>query len=69
MKVFIILAKYPLLTARKQCQLEFVKECLIKKDISNFVTNRNNKYRNKKILLNQYALKNNINDLPLYFPG
>lgn len=27
-KVFIILAKYPLLTARKQCQLEFAKNCL-----------------------------------------
>jgi hypothetical protein len=69
MKVFIILAKYPLLTARKQCQLEFAKDCLIKKDISNFIINRNNKYKNKKILLDQYALKNSINDLPIYFPG
>jgi LAGLIDADG endonuclease/Cytochrome C and Quinol oxidase polypeptide I len=69
MKVFIILAKYPLLTARKQCQLEFAKDCLINKDISNFIINRNNKYNNKKILLDQYALKNSINDVPLYFPG
>jgi len=69
MKVFIILAKYPLLTVRKQCQLEFAKDCLLRKDISNFIINRNNKYKNKKILLDQYALKNNISDLPFYFPG
>ncbi|KAG0122981.1 hypothetical protein HOY82DRAFT_588356 [Tuber indicum] len=50
-KVFAVLAKYPLLTARKQCQLEFAKNCLLKKDIDNFLTNRNNKYNNKKLLL------------------
>jgi hypothetical protein len=69
MKIFVVLAKYPLLTVRKQCQLEFAKDCLLRKDISNFIINRNNKYNNKKELLEYYALKNNINDLPLYFPG
>jgi len=69
MKVFIILGKYPLLTVRKQCQLEFAQFCLLRNDIFNFITNRNNKYNKKKILLDQYALKNNISDLPFYFPG
>ena len=50
-KVFVILAKYPLLTARKQCQLEFVKNCLLKKDMENFLINRKNKYNKKKSLL------------------
>jgi hypothetical protein len=42
--VFIILAKYPLLTARKQCRLDFAKNCLFKKDIKKNLENRNNKY-------------------------
>jgi cytochrome c oxidase subunit 1 len=50
-KVFVILAKYPLLTARKQCQLEFVKNCLLEKDMDNFLVNRNDKYSQKKALL------------------
>lgn len=50
-KVFIILARYPLLTARKQCQLDFVKNCLLEKDLENFLVNRNAKYSNKKALL------------------
>ena len=62
-KVFAVLAKYPLLTARKQSQLEFVKNCLLKKDINNFFINRNNKYQNKKILLEDFATR----ELPSYF--
>ena len=63
-KIFLILAKYPLLTARKQCQLDFVKDCLLEKDIKNFLVNRNNKYNNKKTYLLNYE---NINKLPSYF--
>jgi len=63
----VILAKYPLLTARKQCQLEFVKNCLLEKDIVNFIENRNNKYIDKHILLENYALQENLVKLPLYF--
>ena len=62
-KVFVVLAKYPLLTARKQSQLEFVKNSLLEKDISNFIINRNNKYKNKKVLLEDLSRK----ELPLYF--
>lgn len=64
-KVFVILAKYPLLTARKQCQLEFAKNCLLEKDMVNFLVNRNNKYSSKKTLLDNFAKKDK---LPLYFP-
>lgn len=63
-KVFAVLAKYPLLTARKQSQLEFAKNCLLKKDINNFIVNRNNKYNNKYTLLQDLSNK----PLPLYFP-
>jgi hypothetical protein len=47
-KIFIILAKYPLLTVRKQCQLEFAKDCILRKDTTNFFKDRDNKYKNKK---------------------
>jgi hypothetical protein len=63
-KVFAVLAKYPLLTARKQCQLEFAKNCLLEKDINNFIVNRKNKYNNKKELLQDLSRK----ELPSYFP-
>lgn len=63
-KIFAVLAKYPLLTARKQCQLEFAKNCLLKKNIDNFLINRDNMYNNKKFILeNLSCLKN----LPVYF--
>jgi hypothetical protein len=62
-KVFVILAKYPLLTARKQSQLEFVKSCLLKKDIAKFLVKRNQKYNNKKILLTELSKQTK----PLYF--
>ena len=63
-KVFALLAKYPLLTARKQCQLDFAKNCLLSKDIANFIDNRNNKYANKEILLKDLAKQKK---LPVYF--
>jgi hypothetical protein len=63
-KVFAILAKYPLLTARKQCQLDFAKNCLLEKDIGNFLINRKNKYSKKKTLLEDFAKQDK---LPLYF--
>lgn len=62
-KVFAVLAKYPLITARKQCQLEFAKNCLLEKDINNFLVNRNNKYNNKKVLLDELSKK----EAPSYF--
>ena len=63
-KVFAILEKYPLLTAKKQCQLEFVKYCLSNKDIKNFFSDRENKYKNKLLLLEKFAT---VNNFPFYF--
>lgn len=63
-KVFIILAKYPLLTVRKQCQLDFAKNCLLGRDLTNFLVNRNSKYSNKNTLLANLAEQEN---LPTYF--
>ena len=65
-KVLIILARYPLLTVRKQCQLEFAKNCLLYKDVDNFLLNRKNMYKNMNDLLNK--LNNTIIiELPVYF--
>lgn len=62
-KVFVVLAKYPLLTARKQCQLEFVKNCILEKDMDNFLINRQNKYSKKKITLLELSKL----EVPSYF--
>ena len=63
-KVFIILARYPLLTVRKQCQLEFAKNCLTLHNFENFLESRKNKYKNKThMLLNASCIP------PLYFPA
>ena len=64
LKIFSILAKYPLLTARKQSQLEFIKSCLISKEINNFLDNRKAKYENKEKLLRDLFNK----PAPSYFP-
>ena len=58
------LNNYPLLTAKKQCQLEFVKYCLSNKDIKNFFSDRENKYKNKLLLLEKFAT---VNNFPFYF--
>ena len=69
-KVFAILAKYPLLTTKKQCQLEFAKNYIInsKIDISKeeFHNLRDNKYKNQEVRLENYD--KNLN-LPSYFPA
>lgn len=54
-KILAILAKYPLLTARKQSQLEFAQDCLLNKDKDNYLINRKFKYKNKNLLLNNMA--------------
>lgn len=65
-KVLLILARYPLLTIRKQCQLEFAKNSLLYKDIDNFILNRKNMYKDKKDILD---ISNNDTEikLPFYF--
>lgn len=63
-KVMAILAKYPLLTTRKQCQLQFAKQCLICPDAKNFIRDRNNKYSDQEKLV---AFYNQNFTPPFYF--
>ena len=68
-KVFAILARYPLLSTRKQCQLSFAKNFINStKDISKeeFIRLRNEKYKNQEAMLDSYD-KNFV--LTSYFPG
>lgn len=65
-KVLLVLARYPLLTVRKQCQLEFAKNCLLYKDTAHFLENRANMYINKQHLLLKLQQDNFT---PIYFPA
>jgi LAGLIDADG endonuclease/Cytochrome C and Quinol oxidase polypeptide I len=65
-KVLLILARYPLITVRKQCQLEFAKNCLLYKDADNFLLNRKNMYKNMNDVLTKLNNKR-ILELPVYF--
>lgn len=65
-KVFAILAKYPLLTAKKQNQLNFAINCINRKfTYYNFVNLRNKKYDNKLEELYRLSKK----EIPVYFSG
>jgi hypothetical protein len=46
-----IFSKYPLLTTKKICQLQFLKTCLTKNCINYYLNNRNNKYDKQANLL------------------
>lgn len=68
-KVLAILARYPLLSTRKQCQLDFAKDFINStKDIpkEEFHSLRDNKYKNQKAMLD-YNYRNFV--LPSYFPA
>lgn len=68
-KVFAILAKYPLLSTRKLCQLEFAKYSIIsRQDIpeEEFIKLRDNKYKNQEAMLD-WKDKNFV--VPSYFPA
>ena len=65
-QVFSVLSRYPLLTIRKQCQLEFAKNCLLYNDYYNFISNRQNMYKNKKKILKKLNMNTEIK-LPSYF--
>ena len=63
-KIYLLLERYPLLTVRKQLQLNFAKSCLIYNNMHNFLENRNNKYKNKS-----NSLLKASSTAPLYFPA
>ena len=65
-KIFDI---YSLLTSRKICQLEFLKNCLRKNSIDWYLSNRNLKYLNQLAIIRSYMFgfeKGNLS-LPTYF--
>ena len=69
-KVFSVLERYPLLTSKKICQLDFAKKYIInsRTDITKeeFHILRDNKYKNQETLLDNFD--KNFN-LPSYFPA
>lgn len=70
-KILSILAKYPLLTTTKICQLDFAKEFIntfeyITKD--KFKILRNNKYKKQEYLINHFNANYNYNNT-YYFSG
>ena len=68
-KVLAILAKYPLLSTRKQCQLNFAKDFInsnIDMSKEEFHNLRDNKYKNQEVMLKNY---DKIFYLPSYFPA
>ena len=60
-----IFDKYPLITSRKICQLNFMKNCLINNNLIYFLDNRDKKYELQSLIIkNQEILV-----LPNYFPA
>lgn len=65
-----IFEKYPPLTSRLTCQLEFLKFCLKNNSVNLYLNNRNNKYNNKFKRIKSFELKSKANIFPpKYFPS
>jgi hypothetical protein len=65
LKIIDIFCKYPPLTSRLTCQLEFLKVCLKRNLVKDYLYNRKNKYNNQINIIKQFGVNNNI---PSYFP-
>jgi len=64
-KIISIFDSYPPLTSRKQCQLLFLKNCLIKNSIDWYFSNRPLKYNNQITIIKYF--ENNELIIPSYF--
>jgi hypothetical protein len=62
--ILTILEKYPLLSSRKICQLEFLKRCLENPSVEYLLQTRGSRYDNQQQIIQQY---NNNFILPTYF--
>ncbi len=67
---------FPLLTSKKQAQLQFLKQNLIKNDINWYLENRNNKYDNLSLyksivqnIIENYKLNNNYSYFYVWLSG
>lgn len=65
-EIIKIFVKYPPITARKYCQLEFLKACLKHNNVETYLKERDNKYISAKENIFQIV---SLNDLPYYFPS
>lgn len=67
-KIFEI---YPLLTSKKICQLNFLKNCILKNSVDWYLSNRNNKYDDQISIINSdmFGLKKGVLNIPNYFQG
>lgn len=62
---------YPPLTSKKICQLQFLKECMLRNSVDWYLLNRNNKYNDQQSIINSdmFGLEKGILTLPNYFKG
>jgi hypothetical protein len=65
LKIIHVFCKYPPLTSRLTCQLEFLKVSLKTSSVKDYLYNRKNKYNNQLNIIEQFNINNN---LPSYFP-
>ena len=65
-KIINILDKYPLLTSRKICQLEFLKKYLENRDLEKYLNEKDFKFDKQNSIINYY---NNNFIIPDYFKG
>ena len=68
-EIIKIFDKYPPLTSRKICQLEFLKICLQKNSIEWYFNNRNSKYLNQLTIIRSDIFGLEKGNLPNYFKG
>ena len=63
-----VFSKYPPLTSRLICQLEFLKLCLINNSVDLYLKNRNYKYTNKLNIIKSFDFQERNNSfIPHYF--
>ena len=65
-EIIKIFEKYPPLTARKYCQLEFMKSCLKHNNVELYLKGRDFKYFSAEHYLFKYS---SLKNLPCYFPS
>lgn len=64
--IFTLIKKYPFLTSRKICQLDFAYKCLNNEiKVEEFIIKRNHKYSNQNIIIKNAS---GSNSFPIYFP-
>lgn len=63
-KIFIIFEKYPLLTSRKICQLQYLKQCMVDRSWDFHLKTRDFRYRTQQDLVKHY---NQSFEIPDYF--